>query len=508
MVLAFASAAAAITPNDPVWPNSWGEQRVGMAGAWDITKGDPNVIIAVVDTGVNPNAADLHDALVPGWDFINNTYTSQDLGGHGTLSATIAVGRGNDGQGVAGYCWRCKVMPVRVSASGSQFDSGLAALGIRWAVDHGARIISIGFSDEGTYTIPEPHIASAIAYAAQHNVLVLASSGNTGDSTFTHPAADPGAYAVAGTDPSDALFSWSTRGSWVGLAAPGCQWGYWSGKGYMNACGSSTAAPAMAGIAGLMLSVNPSLTPARIVAAIRQTAVRVTGINYGRVNAYQALIAVGGKPPPPPPPPPPAAAAGQGAAAQAAAEWQANHHALAEGLSADALARRDQGEEGRSRRHPALAEGQVVHAQHEVRRRPLVQRQAQAERRLALRAGADRPLRSGRLVPGAQAEALRAPAARGLHALGGLDETPAVPPEHAARHRLRPGCAVAPVASGDSRTRSVCVLASERPSRSGDERRSAKPSWPYAERSTGRSESPWSNRYRAACVRFETPSLR
>ncbi len=305
IVLACVSTAAAITPNDPVWPQSWGEQRVGMAAAWDITTGDPNVIIAVVDTGVNPNAADLHGALVPGWDFITNSAATQDTGGHGTLSATIAVGRGNDGQGVAGYCWRCRLMPVRVSASGSGFDGGLSALGIRWAVDHGARIISIGFSDEGTYTYPEPHIASAIAYAAQHGVLVLASSGNTGDATLTHPASDSGAYAVAGTDPSDALFSWSTRGSWVGLAAPGCQWGYWSGTGYMNACGSSTSAPAVAGIAGLMLSVNPSLTPAQIIAALQQTATPVAGISGGRVNAYQALIAVGGKPPPPPPPPPP-----------------------------------------------------------------------------------------------------------------------------------------------------------------------------------------------------------
>jgi subtilisin family serine protease len=281
-----------------------------MANAWDITKGDPSVVIGIVDTGSLTTVPDLQGQLVPGWDFITNSGAMQDTGGHGTLSATIAVGKGNDGQGAAGYCWRCNVMPVRVASSGSGFDSGLAALGIRWAVDHGARIISIGWSDEGTYTVPEPRIASAIAYAAQHNVLVLASAGNTGATGPTHPAADPGAYAVAGTDPNSALFSWSTYGSWVGLAAPGCQWGYWGGDasnqyGLMNACGSSTSAPAVAGIAGLMLSVNPSLTPSQIVGALQSTAAPVAGIAGGRIDAYRALIAVGGKPPPPPAPPPP-----------------------------------------------------------------------------------------------------------------------------------------------------------------------------------------------------------
>jgi hypothetical protein len=195
-------------------------------------------------------------------------------------------------------------MPVRVSTSGSGFDSGLAALGVRWAVDHGARIISIGWSDEGTYSVPEPQIAAAIAYAAQHNVLVFASAGNTGTTTPTHPAADFGAYAVAGTLPSDALFPWSALGSWIPLAAPGCEWGFWPGKGFIQACGSSTSAPAAAGIAGLLLSINPSLTPSQVVNALRNTSVPVPGINGGRIDAYRALLYVGGKPPAPRPPPP------------------------------------------------------------------------------------------------------------------------------------------------------------------------------------------------------------
>ncbi len=151
-----------------------------MPAAWDISKGDPSVVIAVVDTGVDPATPDLKNALVDGWDFIANGPTRVDPGGHGTLGATIVAGRGNDGQGVAGYCWLCRVMPIRVSADGNAFDPYPASLGIRWAVDHGARIISLAFSDEGASTIANQQVAGAIAYASQRGVLVLASAGNTG----------------------------------------------------------------------------------------------------------------------------------------------------------------------------------------------------------------------------------------------------------------------------------------------------------------------------------------
>jgi len=286
---------------------------VQMPKAWDITTGDPNVIVATVDTGVDSSVGDLQGALVPGWDFITNTATTQDSFGHGTAVSSEIVGRGNNGQGIAGYCWRCRLMPIRVSASGANIDPGLTALGIRYAAEQGARIISLSFNDEGAYPNGDPQVAAAIAYAAQRNVLVFASAGNTGSSGLTHPASAPGAYAVAGTDQSDALYSWSTLGSWIHLAAPGCQWVIWSNV-MSNVCGNSTAAPAVAGIAALMLSVNPGLTPAQVVNALQSTAVPVNGIDGGRVDAYKALLAVGGRvptkvspPPPAPPPPPPAA---------------------------------------------------------------------------------------------------------------------------------------------------------------------------------------------------------
>ena len=281
----------AINPNDADWNLSWPQARVKMPLAWDLSRGSPSVIVAVVDTGVNPSIKDLQGALVPGKDFISGGMTSSDQDGHGTLVASIIAARGNNGTGIAGYCWTCKVMPVRVSA-GTIFDGSLAAQGIRWAVDNGARIISVSFSDEGQ-SGSDPKVASAIAYASQRGVLVLASAGNTGNSGYTYPAADPGAYAVASTNRFDKLFPWSTQGSWIHLAMPGCQLALSRFNGAIRPCGTSVSAPALAGIAGLMLSVNPSLTPVQLVRVLEQTSVPVPGIAGGRVNAYAALLAVG-----------------------------------------------------------------------------------------------------------------------------------------------------------------------------------------------------------------------
>jgi subtilisin family serine protease len=309
-VLIGAAPAAAITPNDPLWNLASAMREIDMPTAWDMTTGNPNVIIATIDTGVDASVPDLQGALVPGWNFVDNNGLTDDHQGHGTVVASVIVARGNNGQAITGYCWQCRLMPMKASDTGVDFDPAKTAASIFWAVDHGARIISISISDEGVYATGDPQVASAIAYAANHNVLVVASAGNTGKTGLTFPGADPGAYPIAGTDPGDVLYPWSTYGSWIHIAAPGCQLALTPDSWYGPVCGNSMTAPAIAGIAGLMLSINPALTPAQIESALERTAHPVAGIVNGRVNAPAALEAVGGHlptPPPAPPPPPPAA---------------------------------------------------------------------------------------------------------------------------------------------------------------------------------------------------------
>jgi subtilisin family serine protease len=292
--LATAGFAMAFTPNDADWNFMWPQGRVQMTRAWNLSRGNRHVIEAVVDTGVNPKLRDFKGALVPGKDFVSGGYTKVDDDGHGTELASIIAARGNNGTGIPGYCWGCKVMPVRVAdgnpQQGANIPTRLAAAGIRWAADHGAQIITLSFSEaagEGS----DPALAAAIAYASHKGILVLASAGNTSSTGDTYPAADPGAYAVAATTRYDKLSSYSTRGNWIHLAAPGCQLALSQTGVAIEPCGTSLSAPAIAGVAGLMLSVNPSLTPAQIVSILQRTSKPVAGIAGGRINAYGAVRA-------------------------------------------------------------------------------------------------------------------------------------------------------------------------------------------------------------------------
>jgi subtilisin family serine protease len=289
-----AGTALALTPDDPLWDQSWAQRTVEMPRAWNVTTGDPKIVVAVIDTGIQARTQDLKGAVLPGWDFLENDANPQDLEGHGTVVSTIIAGRGDNGVGVAGYCWKCKIMPLRVSAWGDANTAAIAQA-IDYAVAHGARVINIDFSDGGLEPA-DPGLSDAIARAAAHNVVVVASAGNTGTDVATHPATAAGAIAVAATNKKDVLVPYSTRGSWVPLAAPACSISVNQKGEYGKYCGTSSAAPVVSGIAALLLSAKPELTPAQVLDALKKSARPVSGIGGGRVDAYRALVAVGAVP--------------------------------------------------------------------------------------------------------------------------------------------------------------------------------------------------------------------
>src|SRR3954462_3383757 len=240
---AWSAASLAMTPNDPAYDREWGPRLTHASDLWDRTKGDRRIVIAVLDTGVAP-IPELRAALVPGWDFVDGDATPQDTFGHGTWVASAIAAQGNNRRFGAGYCWGCGLMPVRVSEGHVAADTAVLARAIRWAVDHGARVITISLTGQGD----DPVERAAVDYATAHNVLVVASAGNTGDDEIEYPAAYPGVLSVTGTDPRDHLYRWSTRGTWIALAAPGCATVVHVVIGAAVACGSSFAPPAVAGI--------------------------------------------------------------------------------------------------------------------------------------------------------------------------------------------------------------------------------------------------------------------
>ena len=279
------------TPNDPWWPNEWGETKVRAPQAWEITTGSASVAVAVLDTGIDFGQPDLQGKIVAGRDIVNNDADPSDDNGHGTYTAGVVGAATNNGLGVAAYCWGCSIMPVKVlGADGSGSMSNVAA-GITWATDHGARVISMSLGG----TSSSSTLASAVKYAHDHGVVLVAAAGNYGTSSPVYPAAYPEVLGVAGTDPNDALYSWSSYGSWVSLAAPGCNVTTGRNAWYGTFCGTSSAAPVVAAIAGLAVSLAPSTTNAAVEAALESTAAPIGGsVAYGRVDALATLQAVGG----------------------------------------------------------------------------------------------------------------------------------------------------------------------------------------------------------------------
>jgi subtilisin family serine protease len=274
------------SPDDTDWPQQDGLRVAGFPKAWDVTQGSSKVVVAVVDTGVDANHPDLRGALVPGWNFIGNDANPSDDHGHGTAVAGIIAARSNNHVGGAGVCWRCLVMPIKVlDAKGSGDDTTIAA-GIVWAVDHGARVINLSLGGPGSSV----ELANALAYASAKGAVVAAAAGNAGITTQFYPAADPHAISVAATTVADHRYSWSNFGSWVRLAAPGCNIAPTLGDGYGTFCGTSSATPVVAGLVALELSAQPTATASEVEDALARAAVPLPAfVQYGRIDAGRTL---------------------------------------------------------------------------------------------------------------------------------------------------------------------------------------------------------------------------
>lgn len=285
------------TPNDTYFSNQWHLAQIEAPAAWDITHGSSDVIVAIVDTGVDFGHADLRNKLVPGFDFVNYDNDARDDHGHGTHVAGIAAAITGNGSGVAGVCWACTIMPVKaLSKSGSGSHWAIANSAI-WAADNGADVINMSLG--GPYQ--SDTLKDAMDYAWEKGVVLVAAAGNSGNSTPNYPAAYDPVISVAATDQADRRASFSNYGNWVSVSAPGVQiFSTVYGGDYQAWNGTSMASPVVAGLAGLVVSQDPLRPPADVRAAIEANTDPVgSGLGTGRVNARRALSAAPGTPPAP-----------------------------------------------------------------------------------------------------------------------------------------------------------------------------------------------------------------
>jgi thermitase len=286
-----AAVTAFGAPNDPLWPNQWGPAAAQFPDAWGT--GSANVLVAVLDTGVDRGHPELQGVVVPGRNVVDPSADTIDRNGHGTASAGVIAARINNRSGQAGVCGVCTILPVKVLNDDNRGTTSDLAAGIIWAADAGARVISMslgGFAPTQTLT-------DAITYAAGKGVVLVGAAGNNGSTAPVYPAAYSPVLSVAGTTADNGLYSWSSYGSWVKVSAPGCNVATWVNGGFVNFCGTSSATPLVAGLAALALSARPAAGAAEIEQAIERAATPLPGeiVEYGLVNAQRTLTALGVK---------------------------------------------------------------------------------------------------------------------------------------------------------------------------------------------------------------------
>jgi subtilisin family serine protease len=294
-------------PNDQHFSLLWGLLNTGQSGgtpgadinateAWDYTTGSPNVIVAVLDTGVDHNHEDLKNniLLLPNANFIDSDPDTMDKHGHGTHVAGTIAAQGNNSIGIVGVMWNAKIIPVKVLGNDGSGTMKSAADGIIFAANNGAHIINMSLGGP----MPSTTIQDAIEYASSSLVVCAAgNSGNDLDDSPTYPASFnlPNMINVAATGRHDELASFSNYSpNCVHVAAPGVSILSTLPGGYGFADGTSMAAPHVAGLAGLIKAQNPVLSTLDIK-AILMDSVDITGtltgviVTEGRVNAKKAI---------------------------------------------------------------------------------------------------------------------------------------------------------------------------------------------------------------------------
>lgn len=290
---------ATFIPNDSRFNEQWSLSKMQVINAWDNVVVNPAIKVAIIDTGVDTNHEDLMGNIISGINYIQPGSQPEDNNGHGTHVAGIIAATSNNGVGITGIASGVKIMPIKVlDANGYGSDNNVGD-GIRWAADNGANIInlSLGGPEDSQY------IQDAINYAHNKGVIVIAAAGNE-NSSVGYPAANDHVIAVAATDSNDNKPSFSNYGPEVDVAAPGVnilstvpntQVNPYIPLNYASFSGTSMAAPNVTGVAALILSKYPNITPFQLETRLKSTSQDLgnpgfdTYYGFGRVNALQAI---------------------------------------------------------------------------------------------------------------------------------------------------------------------------------------------------------------------------
>lgn len=285
-------------PNDLLFSEyQWNLPIIETNRGWQLTKGSNDVIVAVVDTGVDINHPDLKGRLLKGYNVIDPNKDPVDDVGHGTHVAGIISATVNNNEGIAGMMWGGKLLPVKALDNTGSGTTYSVAQGIIWAVDQGAKVINLSL---GNYADAQ-FLHDAIKYAYDRDVVVIAATGNDNTERPGYPAAYPEVLSVSATDYNLNRASFSNYGDYIDVMAPGESIAStYPDNQYAALSGTSMASPHVAALAGLIRSINPELKNTEVMEIIRNNVIdlgdsgRDKYFGYGQVDVYSALEAAGG----------------------------------------------------------------------------------------------------------------------------------------------------------------------------------------------------------------------
>src|ERR1700733_9950436 len=314
-----AAPAASAAPADQVRDSQqWVLNMLDVPAAWMNASGE-GVTVAVIDSGVNPDVSDLTGSVITGPDLtgLSTPSINAHWGEHGTWMASIIAGHGHDGgSGIEGVAPAAKILSIRVipdkddphyakyAGEHEQTIQGSLARGIMTAVKDGAKVISMSIG----YSEPSGAVRAAVQYAYDHDVVLVASSGNSGldderkDHDFapvSFPAEYPGVIGVGALYRNGTAANFSSNNLSVKVAAPGQAVPAQGRDGlYWTVDGTSPACALVAGGAGLGESRYPGITPGQVTEALTSTASNGSGgynarTGFGTVDAGAALLAAG-----------------------------------------------------------------------------------------------------------------------------------------------------------------------------------------------------------------------
>ena len=338
--------------NDPLFAQQWGLHLINAPSAWEITRGSPDVVVAIIEKGFDVGHPDLEGQFLPGWDLWDDDDSVEDTSqprkhkdctDHGTHVSGIIAARADNGIGIAGVAPDCRILPIRVNA----YDDAEIARGIRFAVDNGARVVNlsnVGYMYNIKHDLPTiysawtpPHseaLLEACLYAQQHEVIIVnATGGNQAHNVAKYPALCPGVVNVASADKSGRMADFSDYGDLTEVAAPSGWRSYdlandpsrrilpladdhvmsaalgahpqeeygvlstISGEhgGYVEWSGGCMAIPHVVGLAALVWSRHPGLSAEQVRMVIRNTANQPGGagwnpyLGHGLIDAHAAV---------------------------------------------------------------------------------------------------------------------------------------------------------------------------------------------------------------------------